>query len=1026
MARGRIPKISYVDQWNLFRLNAEKLQDPNIKCNDPIFSILSEELEYRMTPLALYLALKRNRNTIFGINIRSSDEPTSLSDEMNCSASSSPSSLISASKSNNFSSAVGKSKSFSFNLDTYEWRKIKPLSGYKKRSGTSTYRHYKTLPKYKWSNMLKEKIWTHSRLPCTWNFKKNKIEDDKINLHGKCTQCCAEINLSNQNMTDKIVKFLCNVRHFDVKFKHNPNTKSKLTSYRRQQLAKNLRYKPAIMVHNELASKLIDSEDYKSSPILPSISALRKIKSDARLEHLPHNNPIISLLMLAQGVDHDNKNIIREICMFPDFRLLFWSDCQIKYYNEYHAKFHRITITIDATGSFFEKVCLPDGTTVTKRLFLYVGLITGNAKLKSVPIFQMVTDSHSDETILIWLKKWLTFINNPPHEIITDDSSALVSACVKAFALFDSTKTYITQLFSTFEGTNSKRPKAFIRLDTSHFIKSLHNLECFKSNIDVRIKYFYIRCLVFLKHCENYITVKATIHDILNVCLGQYTNDMDNDCKEAKLRLDKLLNGVGVDHLDLESKSTDKTYKFDDNTEDFSFSLWFDDILKTVKRKNQDNMILKYNENVYYFPPFIPTLRRIILRLPLWSNLSCSYFDSENKAPSSSGIESYFKTLKHLVFKTKVQKYRIDEFIKKYSIFLDGIIKTALADVGENVVNKTIPRKKHSKKRKFINLIQNKKNAKKVKSKISTGYFNADSIFSDQPSFIENWRGEAEMDKAKTKHNVKLLKNGNLCRSVLLNDIYVTLKNTCGFDSVMYFLSAGFNENENIREFMATFNKDLIPQYIKNLCDIESTDDDIYLMRAKIASQYFSPLNEKGNHISYDCQCNITYIFEHILLRYFFSATFTKKCLNTSCQSNKIKRDIAFLPLNINFIDIFGIGILEEAINIDEGNRNCPSCDGQLIYNYEISKIISFDLNGTENLYLTNVPVTITVKNKTYKIMGASEFIPSLIPGGLGHYRCHCFINERFFCYDDQHLKIIESPVQKIFIHSLSYIQIYN
>lgn len=144
--------------------------------------------------------------------------------------------------------------------------------------------------------MLKENIWTHSKLPCT---KKNKIEDHIINLHGKCAQCCAEINLSNQKMTDKIVKFLCNVRHFDVKFKHKPKTKSKLTPYRRQKLAKELRYKPDVMVHNELASKLIESEDYKSSPILPSISSLIKIKSDVRLEHLPHNNPIISLLMLT-------------------------------------------------------------------------------------------------------------------------------------------------------------------------------------------------------------------------------------------------------------------------------------------------------------------------------------------------------------------------------------------------------------------------------------------------------------------------------------------------------------------------------------------------------------------------------------------------------------------------------------------------------------------------------------------------------------------------------------------------------
>lgn len=219
----------------------------------------------------------------------------------------------------------------------------------------------------------------------------------------------------------------------------------------------------------------------------------------------------------------------------------------------------------------------------------------------------------------------------------------------------------------------------------------------------MRIKNFYIRCLVFIKHCENYVTVKETVQDIINVCLGQYTND----CKEAKLRLDKLLNGVEeeVDQLDSARKKSNETYKFDDITEDFTFSLWFEDILKTIKTKKKANMILKCNENLYYFPPFIPTLRRIILRLPLWSNLSCSYFDSENKAPSSLVIESYIKT----VFKTKVQKYRIDGFIKNYSIFVDGIIKTALADLGEDVVNKVIPHRKRSRKRKSINISRDKK-----------------------------------------------------------------------------------------------------------------------------------------------------------------------------------------------------------------------------------------------------------------------------------------------------------------------------
>lgn len=120
----------------------------------------------------------------------------------------------------------------------------------------------------------------------------------------------------------------------------------------------------------------------------------------------------------------------------------------------------------------------------------------------------MVTDSHSEGSILLWLRKWLSCVDSPPNEIITDDSSALVSACIQAFALYCSTKTYLTHLFRVLEGSSSAKPKAFIRLDTSHFIKTLVNLTCFKTNVNTNVKYFYICCVIFLKNCENYLLAK--------------------------------------------------------------------------------------------------------------------------------------------------------------------------------------------------------------------------------------------------------------------------------------------------------------------------------------------------------------------------------------------------------------------------------------------------------------------------------------------------------------------------------------
>lgn len=80
--------------------------------------------------------------------------------------------------------------------------------------------------------------------------------------------------------------------------------------------------------------------------------------------------------------------------------------------------------------------------------------------------------------------------------------------------------------------------------------------------------------------------------------------------------------------------------------------------------------------------------RRILGKLPLWSNLLCSFFKADNTVPSSSGIESYFKTLKKLLFKTKLQKYRIDEFIKIHSQYLDGEIALTKNDLISDLQNK--------------------------------------------------------------------------------------------------------------------------------------------------------------------------------------------------------------------------------------------------------------------------------------------------------------------------------------------------
>jgi hypothetical protein len=1042
-AIGRPPKVSYEQQKEIFTKYAKYLQDCDIKYNNPIFTILSSELDHKMSPMALYLAFNRQR--------KANCEKANNVEEKKylLSACSTP-------KSSESEIYELTSKSFSFNLDVYDWKKIQPMTGFKKRSGTSSYRTYKTLPKYKWTCMIKEKIWSNSKLPCTLTLKKHTILNDNFKISGKCSQCGADIVITTQEKTDKIISILCKVSNFDGSFKHNLNIKTKLTPYRRRELAKELHNKSSTLVRNKMASELIhDNEHVSSPPVIPSSLAFRKIKSDARLEHLPHSDQILSLLTMAKT--NENGNGIRELCVFPNFRLFFWSDNQIKYYNYYQAKFQKVTVTVNATGSLFEPIYLPNRTQLTKKLFLYVGLVTANEKFKSVPVFQMITDSHSQDTILLWLRKWLSFVDNPPQEIITDDSAALVSACIQAFAISLTTKRYIQHLFSVFEGTSSEKPKAFIRLDTSHFIKSLHRN--FDIHDDKRLKYFYIRCILFLKECEDYQLVKDTIIDIIKVCLGQCDdeNSTDNESQTAKSRLDKLIHKIKFDEPTTTNESMEEENKsFNDDMlidKDFDFTVWFNSLVESIKIKNQ---ITNNNKNPFYYPPFISIFKRILWKLPLWSNLPCSFFESDNKAPSSSGVESHFKGLKHLVFKTKVKKYRVDEFLKSHANYIDGQVKLCFCDLTKDVKNKIIKNKirrrkialtktTYSKRSKYTELskssppcikketinedqlsfIEKKQPDKLIdlKPQPKMNIFNNDSIFADQPSYIENWMGQARITKNEPVKKIKFLKNGNLCPSLRIDSQNVKLKNTCAFDSVMYLLCTGYTYNRNVRNLVNTNKeKELIPQYLHRLSDNVSKYGEIYSLRAKIIKTYLqTPPSISENQITFNCECNATNIFERFPLQYCRSAVYTKQCSNLFCSSKLITRDIMFLSLNVDIIRIFGINSLEEAIFLDDGMTKCLYCEGQTNNNYEISKVISFDLNGTDQHCLSDVPHSIMIKSKIYTFVGAIEFVSPLYSDGIGHYKCHSLLNEKFVCYDDNSCKIIESTKKDMHLHVITY-----
>lgn len=60
--RGRKPQIAISMQIDLFKKYHVHLQKKNLKNNDPIFSIISEEIDAKMSPKALFMSFQRNYN----------------------------------------------------------------------------------------------------------------------------------------------------------------------------------------------------------------------------------------------------------------------------------------------------------------------------------------------------------------------------------------------------------------------------------------------------------------------------------------------------------------------------------------------------------------------------------------------------------------------------------------------------------------------------------------------------------------------------------------------------------------------------------------------------------------------------------------------------------------------------------------------------------------------------------------------------------------------------------------------------
>lgn len=299
-----------------------------------------------------------------------------------------------------------------------------------------------------------------------------------------------------------------------------------------------------------------------------------------------------------------------------------------------------------------------------------------------------------------------------------------------------------------------------------------------------------------------------------------------------------------------------------------------------------------------------------------------------------------------------------------------------------------------------------KNKPKKIKSQIVKKEFKDESVFSENPSLVENWKGLGKRSTSSKRriglNSIPLLFNGTRTRTGIKD---VLVSNTCAFDAVSQIIAVGCVDGFNLST--SILNSDnMYCQFVKAMIVKNSKKQYLYKRQAEILGKFFDNKVSNNNITHINCECSVTYIFDKILIDsdIMYSAERIE-----SCPLKKVSRKIAFIPIdtnvceNISLLNKSAQDSLSDDVNIVECRRN--NCKGIRTFSYILHNTVSFVLSQSERICLDDVPRSITLNDNTHSLLGIIEFLPSGPKTDkitcIGHYRSHCFRGKRWECYDD-------------------------
>lgn len=547
------------------------------------------------------------------------------------------------------------------------------------------------IPQKNWANDLSAIIVRETETECCINFVRGDICGNEIEANGYCSECKGTIT----------VKSFDSHRMLRVKLDagsetHTFTKKRRITHDRKKLFEEKLKTSYPSNVLNELANEM---------PLLSHES--RDIPSDSTLKAIRHK--VLNKSML----DPNSINALRKMKYLPQFggaikeigtdplRVIFWTEYQLMWYKNYAAH-ERSTVSIDATGRLVSSTNLLSGLGLDNiklpHIFLYL-IVAKTSESVSVPIGQYLSADQSSLSISYFLQLWQSEFKKKPREIVLDDSAALLKSCVLSFTSCGSVKEYFQKCFMVLNGHKEEIPSTYIRLDISHFSKTLKLQNVFKS-VDFRVRRFYLCCIGVMIKCESFDDIKNIVRNVLivanNPSEGTLLSGNVLPTHKSITDLNKLIRTHDINFI---SNDNAETHDLDSNSvevhdllqpesefeDQISTPNWIDEILSDIiddLKSNENSSELDASNsaiNFFYLPELNDYLRQLCGRLPLWSAVMQPHFNSPNNLASSSNVESTFNRIKNIMMENIRLPVRIDLFMEKYLASVNGSTKLAIS-----------------------------------------------------------------------------------------------------------------------------------------------------------------------------------------------------------------------------------------------------------------------------------------------------------------------------------------------------------